>query len=100
EYFRVRGIPCQRLLVQDRSDDWLCQKLTQIDLGQFTTVIVEMALYPKALAALRQRTPHLQLLVRPANAEFYHQLNYMQARGLRMRSRHAPGTLRANGRTL
>lgn len=79
EYFQLREIQYDELLVQKRSDAFLLDIIQKMDLGSYDTVFFELALYPKTMAYIRKRYPKIKQVVRSINADFYHWLHYFYA---------------------
>lgn len=81
EYFQARGIPFDEISVKDRSDTYLLSKLKSLDMSQYNLAILEIPFYPKSLRYLHRQCRNMQIWVRPATAEFYHQTHMLLARG-------------------
>ncbi|MBA2525964.1 MAG: glycosyltransferase [Pyrinomonadaceae bacterium] len=84
-------------MTEKRSDALLLRKLQGLDLSQYTSAFVELPLYPASLSFIRRHAPHIQILTRPINAEFFHRFHYILANGLNMKgSRGAFSLLKTN----
>jgi len=79
EYFKTQGIAFDELIVEHRSDAFLLENLQNLELGQYSAAFFEYPIYPKSLNFLRRKYPHLRLLTRSHNADFYHSLHYVFA---------------------
>jgi glycosyltransferase involved in cell wall biosynthesis len=79
EYFRARGIPFDEVVAEDRTDARLLEVLRGLDLGIYTSALVELPLYPLSLRLLRKRQPRMKLLTRSINAGLYHHMHKVSA---------------------
>lgn len=86
EYFMSRGFRIAELVVERRSDDFLIEKFKSLQFDQYDMVFFELAIYPGAIKYLKQTVPHLARVVRPINAEFYHQLHLIRAQQFNLKS--------------
>jgi glycosyltransferase involved in cell wall biosynthesis len=84
EYFQTRDIPFDELVVkkQKRNDRDLVRQLSKMSLDRYTAAIFEMPRYPASLRFLRLNFPHIRLITRSVNAEFYHRLHQCGATAL------------------
>lgn len=77
EYLQNRNIQCDELVVADRSDESLMWELKKHNLSDYSHVLIEFTLYPRSIRVLKYGMPHIAVLVRPHNAEFYHRMHYV-----------------------
>lgn len=88
EYFESREILFDEMLAKDRSDTLLVDQLKGLNLDRYTSVLFEYPIYPASLRLLSEGFPHLRLLTRSHNAEFYHRLHTMLAHIQNMKHFH------------
>lgn len=79
EYLQSKGIKYDELLVPKRLDSLLLELIQNIDLTAYDTIFFELALYPKTMAYLREKYPHIKQIIRSINADFFHWLHYFYA---------------------
>src|SRR3989344_4908544 len=85
EYFQNRKIKYRELVVLNKSDNYLLNKLQNLNLKRCSAVILEYPLYPKSLIFLKKNYPHLKLITRAHNAGFFQWLHYSLARLIHMK---------------
>ncbi len=80
EYFADRGIRCEEIVAERRSDAYVIEQLRKLDLSGYTDAVFELAFFPRAMDYLRRHAPHVRRILRPGNAQLLHQLDAMRVR--------------------
>jgi hypothetical protein len=82
QYFENRKVEYDEIYFEGRKavlDRKLLKKIKTIDLSSYEAVFCEYPIYVRSLFYLRRNYPHLKLIVRSHNAEFYHLIHYFIA---------------------
>ena len=77
-FFDAARIDYQELSMDqnDEPDRFTLEALRHMALDPFRAILFEHTIFPKSAAYIKTTHPHLRILVRSHNAEFYHRLHY------------------------
>lgn len=77
EYFVENKIEFEELIAPDRDDAKLLEKLKNKNLEKYDIALFEFHIFERSFDYLKKTYPHLKLVTRPNNAEFYHQWHHL-----------------------